>query len=217
MFKNYTVIIFQESDLDASIVDTLAVREVCEKCHVTETEVHNALLAGDPQDQVRLFIHPFSHSFIHSSIHSFFRPSIHLHSIHLPIHSFIHSFFYSFILLFIHSFIHSSIHSLLHPFMHITLYGLISYHHTIIWEKTHAGSLGRTCRQSRTLFRLLTTPRFFNRLWRNRARTICRGQRGSLWCRNFEIQNGCHGKMEMQTLRSHLARKGRHLIAKHPK
>ncbi len=43
---------FQESDLDASIVDTLAVREVCEKCHVTETEVHNALLAGDPQDQV---------------------------------------------------------------------------------------------------------------------------------------------------------------------
>ncbi len=54
MWENYAGIIFQESDLDASIVDTLAVREVCEKCHVTETEVHNALLAGDPQDQVRL-------------------------------------------------------------------------------------------------------------------------------------------------------------------
>ena len=40
-----------ESDLDASIVDSQAVKEVCEKCHVTESEVHNALLAGDPQDQ----------------------------------------------------------------------------------------------------------------------------------------------------------------------
>ncbi len=49
---NIIEIFLQESDLDASIVDTLAVREVCEKCHVTETEVHNALLAGDPQDQV---------------------------------------------------------------------------------------------------------------------------------------------------------------------
>lgn len=41
-----------ESDLDASIVDSQAVKEVCEKCQVTEGEVHNALLAGDPQDQV---------------------------------------------------------------------------------------------------------------------------------------------------------------------
>jgi 5'-AMP-activated protein kinase catalytic alpha subunit len=40
------------SDLDASLVDTEAIREVCEKCKVTEMEVHRALLGGDPQDQL---------------------------------------------------------------------------------------------------------------------------------------------------------------------
>eukprot|EP00914_Ancora_sagittata_P001468 GHVO01003795.1.p1 GENE.GHVO01003795.1~~GHVO01003795.1.p1 ORF type:complete len:543 (+),score=66.28 GHVO01003795.1:133-1761(+) len=41
-----------QSDVDASIVDTDAIREVCEKCRVTEQEVHRALLSGDPQDQI---------------------------------------------------------------------------------------------------------------------------------------------------------------------
>ncbi|ELU05209.1 hypothetical protein CAPTEDRAFT_227168 [Capitella teleta] len=41
-----------QADVDASIVDTDAIREVCEKCRVTEQEVHRALLSGDPQDQI---------------------------------------------------------------------------------------------------------------------------------------------------------------------
>lgn len=41
-----------ESEMDASIVDTEAVLEVCEKCGVTEHEVQDALLSGDPQDQI---------------------------------------------------------------------------------------------------------------------------------------------------------------------
>ncbi|KAK2167663.1 hypothetical protein LSH36_25g00008 [Paralvinella palmiformis] len=41
-----------QSDVDASIVDTEVIREVCDKCKVTEEEVHRALLSGDPQDQL---------------------------------------------------------------------------------------------------------------------------------------------------------------------
>lgn len=41
-----------DGDTDASIIDTEAIREVCEKCQVPETEVHNALLDNDPQDQL---------------------------------------------------------------------------------------------------------------------------------------------------------------------
>jgi len=40
------------SDVDASVVDTDAIREVCEKCQVSEQDVHCALLSGDPQDQL---------------------------------------------------------------------------------------------------------------------------------------------------------------------
>lgn len=40
------------SDVDASVVDTDAIREVCEKCRVSEQDVHCALLSGDPQDQL---------------------------------------------------------------------------------------------------------------------------------------------------------------------
>jgi 5'-AMP-activated protein kinase catalytic alpha subunit len=40
------------SDVDASIIDTEVIQEVCEKCRVTESEVHQALLSGDPQDQL---------------------------------------------------------------------------------------------------------------------------------------------------------------------
>jgi len=40
------------SDVDASIVDTEAIKEVCEKCKVSDEEVHRALLSGDPQDQL---------------------------------------------------------------------------------------------------------------------------------------------------------------------
>ena len=100
------------------------------------------------------------------------------------------------------------------PYLCLTVH---SHNHTIIWEKTHAGSLGHTCRQSRTLFRLLTPSRFLDQSQRNLARTICLGQRGSLWCRNFKIRYGCHGNLEMRTLRSILARNDRHLIDKHPK
>lgn len=39
-------------DIDASVVDTDAIREVSEKCSVTEEEIHRALLSGDPQNQL---------------------------------------------------------------------------------------------------------------------------------------------------------------------
>ncbi|ESO03285.1 hypothetical protein HELRODRAFT_112211 [Helobdella robusta] len=39
-------------DVDASVVDTDAIREVCEKCSVSEEDVHSALLSADPQDQL---------------------------------------------------------------------------------------------------------------------------------------------------------------------
>eukprot|EP00918_Siedleckia_nematoides_P071616 GHVU01156429.1.p1 GENE.GHVU01156429.1~~GHVU01156429.1.p1 ORF type:complete len:373 (+),score=43.47 GHVU01156429.1:461-1579(+) len=41
-----------EGDVDASIVDMEAVREVCEKCGSQEEEIQRALLSGDPQDQL---------------------------------------------------------------------------------------------------------------------------------------------------------------------
>jgi 5'-AMP-activated protein kinase catalytic alpha subunit len=40
------------SDVDASIIDTEVIQAVCSKCRVTEGEVHQALLSGDPQDQL---------------------------------------------------------------------------------------------------------------------------------------------------------------------
>jgi len=40
------------NEQDANIIDTDAVREVCEKFGVQEEEVHNALLSGDPHDQL---------------------------------------------------------------------------------------------------------------------------------------------------------------------
>lgn len=41
-----------DTDFDSSLIDTEAIREVCEKCNVQEHEVHYALLSGDPQDQL---------------------------------------------------------------------------------------------------------------------------------------------------------------------
>ncbi|XP_022087358.1 5'-AMP-activated protein kinase catalytic subunit alpha-2-like [Acanthaster planci] len=46
--------LFPRNDFDDSIVDTEAIREVCEKFNVKEQEVHNSLLAGDPHDQLRI-------------------------------------------------------------------------------------------------------------------------------------------------------------------
>ncbi|KAI0242451.1 5'-AMP-activated protein kinase catalytic subunit alpha-2 [Lamellibrachia satsuma] len=42
----------RDGDVDASIVDMEAIREVCEKCKVSENDIQMALLAGDPQDQL---------------------------------------------------------------------------------------------------------------------------------------------------------------------
>ena len=67
-----------DSEMDASVIDTEVVREVCEvrtscvrcfnlhhtvtlavydllqKCNVTEADVQHALLSGDPQDQIAI-------------------------------------------------------------------------------------------------------------------------------------------------------------------
>ncbi|KAK9736818.1 Adenylate sensor of SNF1-like protein kinase [Popillia japonica] len=42
---------------DSSVVDIEAIREVCDKFGVTEVEVHNALLSGDPHDQLAIAYH----------------------------------------------------------------------------------------------------------------------------------------------------------------
>ncbi|XP_075229943.1 AMP-activated protein kinase alpha subunit [Lycorma delicatula] len=42
---------------DSSVIDTDAVNEVCEKFGVKEHEVHNALLSGDPHDQLGIAYH----------------------------------------------------------------------------------------------------------------------------------------------------------------
>uniref|UniRef100_A0A2M4A8R7 non-specific serine/threonine protein kinase n=1 Tax=Anopheles triannulatus TaxID=58253 RepID=A0A2M4A8R7_9DIPT len=42
---------------DSSVIDTNAVREVCDKFGVKEHEVHNALLSGDPHDQLAIAYH----------------------------------------------------------------------------------------------------------------------------------------------------------------
>lgn len=42
---------------DSSVIDTDAVFEVCEKFGVTESEVHSALLSGDPHDQLAIAYH----------------------------------------------------------------------------------------------------------------------------------------------------------------
>jgi 5'-AMP-activated protein kinase catalytic alpha subunit len=44
-------------DQDTSIIETDAVFEVCEKFGVKEGEVHNALLSGDPHDQLAIAYH----------------------------------------------------------------------------------------------------------------------------------------------------------------
>lgn len=42
---------------DSNVIDTYAVAEVCAKFGVKETEVHNALLSGDPHDQLAIAYH----------------------------------------------------------------------------------------------------------------------------------------------------------------
>uniref|UniRef100_A0A224XM52 non-specific serine/threonine protein kinase n=1 Tax=Panstrongylus lignarius TaxID=156445 RepID=A0A224XM52_9HEMI len=42
---------------DSSVIDTDAVHEVCEKFGVKDSEVHNALLSGDPHDQLGIAYH----------------------------------------------------------------------------------------------------------------------------------------------------------------
>lgn len=42
---------------DSSLIDTGAISEVCEKFGVKEVEVHNALLSGDPHDQLAIAYH----------------------------------------------------------------------------------------------------------------------------------------------------------------
>lgn len=42
---------------DSSVIDTHAVTEVCDKFGVKEQEVHNALLSGDPHDQLAIAYH----------------------------------------------------------------------------------------------------------------------------------------------------------------
>lgn len=42
---------------DSSVIDIDAVKEVCEKFGVQESEVHNALLSGDPHDQLAIAYH----------------------------------------------------------------------------------------------------------------------------------------------------------------
>ncbi|XP_059049866.1 5'-AMP-activated protein kinase catalytic subunit alpha-2 [Achroia grisella] len=42
---------------DSSVIDTEAISEVCDKFSVKEHEVHNALLSGDPHDQLAIAYH----------------------------------------------------------------------------------------------------------------------------------------------------------------
>lgn len=42
---------------DSSVIDIDAVNEVCEKFNVKEAEVHDALLNGDPHDQLAIAYH----------------------------------------------------------------------------------------------------------------------------------------------------------------
>ncbi|XP_021967995.1 5'-AMP-activated protein kinase catalytic subunit alpha-2 isoform X2 [Folsomia candida] len=44
-------------DQDTSVIDPDAVHEVCEKFGVSENEVHNALMSGDPHDQLSIAYH----------------------------------------------------------------------------------------------------------------------------------------------------------------
>ena len=50
-------------------------------------------------------------------------------------------------------------------------------------------------------------PWFLDGSRRNLARTICRGQRSVSRKQNFKIPIGCHGNLELQTLRPHLTMK----------
>ncbi|XP_026489063.1 5'-AMP-activated protein kinase catalytic subunit alpha-2 isoform X1 [Vanessa tameamea] len=43
--------------VDSSVIDTEAIAEVCDKFGVRENEVHNALLSGDPHDQLAIAYH----------------------------------------------------------------------------------------------------------------------------------------------------------------
>lgn len=42
---------------DSNVIDTCAVTEVCDKFGVKDSEVHNALLSGDPHDQLAIAYH----------------------------------------------------------------------------------------------------------------------------------------------------------------
>lgn len=44
-------------ECDSNVIDTFAVSEVCDKFGVKDSEVHNALLSGDPHDQLAIAYH----------------------------------------------------------------------------------------------------------------------------------------------------------------
>ncbi|XP_059488441.1 5'-AMP-activated protein kinase catalytic subunit alpha-2 isoform X2 [Neocloeon triangulifer] len=56
--KDLPAYLFPSSvDQDSSVIDLEAINEVCEKFQVKEQEVHNALLNGDPHDQLAIAYH----------------------------------------------------------------------------------------------------------------------------------------------------------------
>lgn len=44
-------------EIDSNVIDTYAITEVCDKFGVKDAEVHNALLSGDPHDQLAIAYH----------------------------------------------------------------------------------------------------------------------------------------------------------------
>lgn len=60
----------EEDDYDASIIDTEAVHEVCEKFGVSEAELHSALLNDDPYDQLRIAYHLITDNKRFSRVHT---------------------------------------------------------------------------------------------------------------------------------------------------
>lgn len=55
---NTTIVAFLVcNNQDSSVIDTEAISEVCDKFGVKEHEVHNALLSGDPHDQLAIAYH----------------------------------------------------------------------------------------------------------------------------------------------------------------
>jgi 5'-AMP-activated protein kinase, catalytic alpha subunit len=55
--KDLPAYLFPSVEYDSSVIDTIAVGEVCDKFGVKESEVHNALLSGDPHDQLAIAYH----------------------------------------------------------------------------------------------------------------------------------------------------------------